>query len=58
MTFGRVKAVGGDYVLIEIDGESKKQMAIPDSSLSRVYLDASPIRFFSRPSRNTSSDSG
>jgi hypothetical protein len=57
-TLGRVKAVGDDYILIEIDGEAKARMAIADLCVSKVYLDATPIRFLSRPSRTASSDGG
>lgn len=53
---GRVMAVGDDYVLVEIDSERKSRLAIRDSSLSKVYFDATPIRLFFRPSRDFSSN--
>jgi len=50
-TLGRIKAVGDNYILIEIDGEEKASVAITDASISKVYLNATPIQFLSRPSR-------
>jgi hypothetical protein len=57
-TLGRVKAVGDDYILIEIDGDAKSQLAIAGFSVSKVYLDATPLRFLSPPSRTASSSRG
>jgi hypothetical protein len=57
-TLGRVKAVGDNYILIEIDGEEKSRMAIADLSISKVYLDVDPIRFLSRPFRSASPSGG
>ena len=51
-------SVGDDYILIEIEGEEKARVAIADASISKVYLDVTPIRFLSHPSRTASSSGG
>ena len=55
---GQVEAVGSDYLLVEIDGETGRKMAIRDSSVSKVYFDATPIHLLSRPTRTASSSGG
>lgn len=57
-TLGRVKAIGDNYSLIEIEGDEKPRMVIAELSISKVYLDAPPIRFLSPPSRTASTKGG
>ncbi|WP_442508377.1 hypothetical protein SH528x_007346 [Novipirellula sp. SH528] len=45
-TLGQIAGVGYNYVLIEIDGEATQRLVISDACISKVYLDANPIRFF------------
>ena len=44
-SFGRVAAVGDDYVLVELDGSSKRRRVIPRHSIGRLELDAEPVSF-------------
>ena len=57
-TLGRVKAIGDNYILIEIEGDEKPRMVIAELSISKIYLNATPIRFISTPSRNVSTKGG
>ncbi len=54
-SLGKLTAVGDDYLLIELDGKDTKRLVISESSISQVYLDASPIRFYSRRARTAPS---
>lgn len=55
--YGRIEAVGDDYLLIglEVDtnsepkGKSQRRRIIPKSSIGSIDLDASPVRFIIRP---------
>lgn len=44
-SFGRVVAVGDDYVLVELEGDSKRRRVIPSHSIGRLDLDAEAVRF-------------
>lgn len=55
---GRVKAIGDNYILIEIEGDEKPRIVIAELGISKVYLDATPIRFLSSPSRTASTNGG
>ncbi len=50
-SIGIVRDVGDDFVLIETDGTSKRQIVFALSSISRIYLKSNPIQFISRRNR-------
>ena len=56
-TLGTIVQLGDDYVLIEFSGESKRRCVIPKASIGKIYLDASPIRFYG-PRRAIASKDG
>jgi hypothetical protein len=43
---GSISSVGDDYVLIRRDGGMKRRLVLARSSISRIDLDAEPLRFF------------
>lgn len=60
--FGRIEAIGDDYLLIGLDADlkshpnatSRRRRIIPKLSIGSIDLDANPIRFFSYPPRPSS----
>lgn len=45
MSFGKITAVGDDYVLVRRDGKGKQRLVLARSSMARIDLDADPVRF-------------
>ena len=45
-SLGKITEVGADYVLIELDGSQSRRCVIAKPAIGRIYLDATPIRFF------------
>ena len=45
-SLGKITEVGADYVLIELDGSQRRRCVIAKSAIGKIYLDATPIRFF------------
>lgn len=50
-SFGKIVAVGDDFVLLALDGEQKRKRVIPKTSIATVYLNSNPIRFIDRYAR-------
>ncbi len=48
VSFGRVAAVGDDYVLVELEGKAKRRWVIPNHSIGRLNLDAQALSFLRR----------
>ena len=44
-SFGRVAAVGDDYVLVELEGDANRRRAIPSGSIGRLELNAEAVGF-------------
>ena len=56
-SLGTLVAIGDDFVLFELEGESKRRRIIPKASIGSIYLDANPIRFYGRSLRSRTTDS-
>lgn len=61
IVFGRIDAIGDDYLLIGLDGDikseanatSRRRRIIPKSSIGSIDLDTNPIRFITHPERKS-----
>lgn len=40
-----VRVIGGDFVLVELNEDTKRRRLIPKSRVGSIYLDANPVRF-------------
>jgi hypothetical protein len=64
--FGRIDAIGDDYLLIGLDRDiksdpnatSRRRRLIPKWSIGSIDLDANPVRFFTYPQRTPSKTGG
>jgi hypothetical protein len=45
VSFGRIAAIGDDYLLVELDGNPKRRRIIPSHSIGRLELDAEAVHF-------------
>lgn len=64
--FGRIDAIGDDYLLIglddtntsEQDGKARRRRIIPKWSIGAIDLDADPVRFIAHPQRTRKQSDG
>lgn len=56
-SLGKITEVGADYFLVELDGLQIRRCVIAKTAIGKIYLDATPIRFFG-PRRVANSKNG